>query len=134
MATDHLTKTDRDFGEAGEMKAYSALKFFDPSLILHEKRYDEIDFIGEKADVELKTRTCKYGVFPDIMIGANKGSKLKVGKKMFFAFQFTNGIWYIEYTEEAFSNIDIKLFKRNGSIYKPQPCYFIPLDRLTKLN
>jgi hypothetical protein len=131
---DELTKADRDFGQAGEMKAYNALKFFDPSLTIHEKRFDEIDFIGNSADVELKTRTCRYGAFPDIMIGCNKATKLKAGKKLYFAFQFTNGIWYIEYTSEAFNNIDKKIFKRSRSFDREQLCFFIPLDRLTKLN
>ena len=134
LSMDELTKEDRDYGEAGEKQAYNALKFFDPSLTIHEKRYDEIDFIGISADVELKTRTCRYGAFPDIMIGCNKATKLKAGKKLYFAFQFTNGIWYIEYTSEAFNNIDKKIFKRSRSFDREQLCFFIPLDRLTKLN
>jgi hypothetical protein len=133
MVADELTKADRDFGTAGEHKAYDVLKFFDPTLKLHSERYDTIDFVGEKADVELKTRTCRYGAFPDIMINCCKSKTYNGTKKLYFAFQFTNGIWYIEYTPHAFANIEKRMFKRNGSIYGAQLCFFIPLERLTKL-
>jgi hypothetical protein len=133
MTNDELTRADREFGEDGEIRAYETLKKLDSSIVQHTKRYDTIDFYGNVADIELKTRTCRYGAFPDIMINACKASKYKVGKKLYFAFQFTDGIWYIEYTPQAFSDIEKRPFKRIGSVYKEQLCFFIPLDRLLRL-
>jgi hypothetical protein len=133
LATDQYTLADREFGAAGEVTAYDMLKVFDSTLVKHTERFDTIDFIGKTADVELKTRTCRYGQYPDVMINCCKSSKYTGTKKLYFAFQFTNGIYYIEYTPTAFANIEHRLFKRNRDFDKPQLCYFIPLDRLTKL-
>lgn len=134
LATDHLTKADRDFGAEGEQRAYELLKSLDNTIVQHTKRFDTVDFKGKDADIELKTRTCRYGAFPDIMINCCKASKYKIEKKLYFAFQFTNGIWYIEYTPDAFKDIEKRPFKRSRSFDTESLCFFIPLDKLTRLE
>jgi hypothetical protein len=118
-----MSEVNRQFGLLGECRALSKLRTLDPSIVKLEPRYEIVDFIGNNADIELKTRRVCYGYYPDVMIGVNKITKYNPAKKLYFAFQFTNGIWYIEYTPEAFEDIPVRYFKNSK-------CFFIKLDRL----
>jgi hypothetical protein len=121
-----MSEANRQFGLTGELKALEKLRRLDPTIIRREARYEIVDFCGDSADVELKTRRIAYGYYPDVMIGVNKINEYTGAKKLYFAFQFTNGLYYIQYTPDAFSNIIRRTFKGSN-------CFFIDLDRLTLL-
>ena len=83
------------------------------------------DFQGHNKVIELKSRLCKRNTFKDTAIGASKiaYAKQQHHLKIYFVFQFLDGIYYWEYDPS------IKL--RSGKIPTTGiPHWFIPVEIL----
>lgn len=125
---------DRAIGREGEHRVFDTLRLLDPTLVLHERMFDRLDFIGDKIRIEHKTRTNAYNDYPTTLMPCDKA--IICDKPLYFTFGFTDGVYYIEYTPEAFADIEVKPFCRNrryGIVDKPKPYFHIPIDRLVKL-
>lgn len=125
---------DRAIGRAGEYNVIDVLKTLDPSIILHNRMFDRLDFIGEKVRIEHKTRTNAYNDYPTTLMPCDKA--IVDEKPLYFTFGFTDGVYMIEYTPDSFADIEVKPFCRRpryGIIDKPKPYFHIPIDRLVKL-
>jgi hypothetical protein len=97
-----------------------------------EDKYAIFDFYDCEYKYELKSRNNKYQQFPTTLIGCNK-----LAPKTIYLFNFTNGLYFLEYNEELFNTFEKKPFKRHpreGKIDYEREYIFIPIEHLTKIN
>jgi hypothetical protein len=108
-------------------------KYFNDDIVKSSCKNSKYDYIGTKNYYEVKSRKNKYDAFPTTLIGANK----VFSDNQIFIFNFLDGIYYIQYDEKSFEVFEKKPFTRNfrsGVVDKEQLYYFIPIDRLIKLD
>lgn len=129
-------KQDLIFGTKQEIKQLKKITtFFNDNLRKSEKKYQRWDFEGDTHIYELKSRNNKLYHYPDTLIAEDKilSPKQLNGKKQIFLFNFTDGIYYIEYDKNVFKNIRCEMYvrnKRNDYNDIEKPYYFIEVWRL----
>ena len=127
---------DYEFGTMCEDKVLDILnKHFgvDGEIRKSEGRYCSYDFISKHKCYELKSRTNEYDKYPTTMLGLDKCCR----DNLTFLFNFTDGLYYINYDEELFATFEKKKFKRKDRIDKrdvEKNYLFIPIQHLTKLE
>jgi len=92
------------------------------------------DFESDTTLYELKSRTNNYNKYNDTLLGFNK--IINGSKKQVFLFNFTDGLFYIEYDETLFNTFTKKPFVRNQRTdYNdiPKIYLFIPINKLKKI-
>ena len=100
------------FGKKAEKEIIPILTdFFKREIKEYTERFSKFDFYDEIYNYELKTRTNSYKRFPTTMITENK---IAGEKKQIFIFNFTDGIYYIEYDKELFDTFEKQQFSRAG--------------------
>lgn len=119
-------------------------KIFDKGLKKTKSYWSVIDFKSYKMDLEMKSRTNCYNKYPNTMFGANKlkyawGGVEKYGKRVIFAFAFTDGLYYWELTRENYEKCggDKAIYvggtnERGYDDYKDH--FHIPIDQLIKIS
>lgn len=108
-------------------------KYFNDDIIKSPSKTSRYDYKGTKYFYEVKSRKNNYDAFPTTIIGANK----VFTDNQIFIFNFLDGIYYIQYDEKSFETFEKKPFVRKarcGFVDKEQMYYFIPCDRLVKLD
>jgi hypothetical protein len=130
---------DLEYGLQKENEVMNVLsKAFDVELIKTSK-YASIDFKSDSVDIELKSRTNAHDTYMTTMIPKSKIDYIKKyggDKRFIFAFNFTDGLYYIEYNSEFFDKFEFKMFVRNKRIDyndKEQMYCFIPTSKLIKI-
>jgi hypothetical protein len=127
---------DYQFGKTNEERVLIKLcKVFDEQ-ILPTTEFCSWDFESDSAIYELKTRNHSSNTYQDVMIGYNKIQPFNNNKPQYFLFNFTDGLFYIKYDEDVFTDFELKLFKREGRTDyndKPQVVCHIPIKYLTKI-
>lgn len=127
---------DYEFGRKAEDDILGTLRTFfaDPTITPSTDKYDRYDFTGAGRKYELKTRRLTRQRFATTM--------LPVGKLMsenpegnIFLFQFTDGLYYISYNAEQFSNFTVAPFCRQdrAGFDMEQEYIYIPVNLLTKI-
>lgn len=92
------------------------------------------DFQGKNKYIELKSRNCNRLTYKDTAIGVEKinyaETLLLLGAKVYFVFQFTDGLYFWEY-----ESIQKQTILRYGKIPTSGiPHWFIPGNKLTPLK
>jgi len=129
-----LSKTlqDLNFGILAEDELLDVIKKKYPSV---EKTplTSVIDYECDNYVIELKTRRCNHNKYPTTMIGKNKiDYMLKSKKRAICLFNFYDGLYEIEITEDVIEKFDCCFGgrhdrgKREYNIY-----YYIPVKMLT---
>ena len=124
---------DYNFGRAQELIVLPQLaKFFNDDIKPAEDKYSKHDFIGREYVYELKSRTNTFSAYPTTYLPADKVVKTR---KQIFVFNFTDGLYYIEYDEEAWKDITVAPFRRFriGVNDKEKPYYHIPISLLKRI-
>lgn len=95
-------------------------------------KYTKYDFQGNEFVYELKSRTCSFGKYPTTLLPADK---VIPDKKQRFVFQFTDGLYYIEYDPLVFKDIEIASFRRFriGVNDREKPYLHIPTTLLKRI-
>jgi hypothetical protein len=126
---------DYSFGIKNEDKILPIINgYFKDNIKKSTSTMSKNDYYGDKYIYELKSRTNKYDAYPTTLLGYNKRPD---DKKQHFLFSFSDGLYTIEYSQELFSTFETKPFCRNQrSDYndKPMLYYFIPINKLTKID
>jgi hypothetical protein len=126
-------KQDYAFGITKEQEVLTKINEYfkdDIQQVLNKKSKN--DFKGTKYIYELKSRTNKYADYPTTLIAQDK----IFSDNHIFLFNFTDGLYYIKYDEEAFKEFEVKDFKRRfrtdiKDIKKPY--LYIPIIKLCKI-
>ena len=102
---------------------------------MYGNEYCSYDFEGtDGTKIELKSRRNKYNDYSTTLIPVHKCVSMDLCKNI-FVFNFTDGIYYIEWNKNIFANYETKmvLYKRlNRDDYKLH--YLIPIEDLTLLK
>jgi hypothetical protein len=100
-------------------------------------KYDPFDYTSPTIDIELKTRTNTYRRYPTTMIPYSKVLHAKSSPRTtIFAFNFTDGLYYIEYDPTLFSSFLTNEFQRDDRQDhrdRPQEYLYIPIQSLRPL-
>jgi hypothetical protein len=127
-------KKDYVFGKAQEDEVLLKIQNkFNDNIVKSSSKFEKYDYKGDKYYYELKSRNNKYNAYPTTLIDISK----VVGDNMIFLFNFTDGLYYIKYDKTLFDTFECKEFvrhKRYDFIDKPKPYYYIPIDKLTKIE
>lgn len=121
-------------GRAGETRVHEILKTLDPTLRKTRQMFDRLDFEGDSVRVEHKTRSNTYSAYPTTLMPCDKA--IAGDKPLYFSFGFTDGVYIIQYTPEAFADIEVAPFCRKpraGIVDRPKPYFHIPVSRLVKI-
>lgn len=131
-------KSDYLLGCESERSVLSQLRVFDPTLEKTENDKHPFDFVNKVSDlyIELKTRNNTKERYATTMVSA---SKVKYARDhpntdFYFAFKFTDGLYYIAYDETIFSTFEVGEGGRfdRGRPELNQYCY-IPVSLLLPL-
>jgi hypothetical protein len=111
-------------------------------ITLHQtNRFHLFDYISDNQEIyiELKTRECTHLKYKDTMIGMNKIYKaielITEGKKIYFVFKFTDGIYYWNY-KGTHKNEWVRDGGRNDrsiNEWKTKGYLYIPYNLLIKI-
>ena len=97
-------------------------------------KYDPVDYTSPTIDIELKTRTNRYKQYPTTMIPTSKLQYAATSpRRTVFAFQFTDGLYSIDYDPALFSTFETNEFQRNDRsdhTDRAQDYTFIPIKYL----
>lgn len=100
-------------------------------------KYDPMDYISPTHAIELKTRTNKYKQYPTTMLPYSKVQHADSSPlTTFFVFNFTDGLYYIEYNKSVFSAFTTNEFQRDdrpGHTDRAQEYLYIPIKSLRPL-
>jgi len=124
---------DYQFGKQQENKQFEIIKNYFKDDIKTTSKYCSYDFESESCCYELKSRNIEYSRFPTTIIPADK---IKGRKKLIFLFNFTDGLYFIEYIKEVFDEFTLANFQRNQRSDfndKEKLYYFIPIAKLIKI-
>jgi hypothetical protein len=129
---------DYQFGTTSEEQTLSTILTLDPTLHRNQDKYSPFDYnnAGNTTFVELKTRNNAKNKYPTTMIPL---SKVKIAEKnpsktYYFAFKFTDGLYYIQYDKNLFDTFEVK---EGGRWDRGRPelnqYLYIPVNKLTAL-
>lgn len=129
---------DYQFGIEQEEKIKEILeKQFDTKLT-KLSRYAKFDFESEKCLIEVKSRNVTSTRFDSTMLPYTKIEGIeKQNKEVYFVFNFTDKIYYIQYNQELFKTFGKANYKRKQRIDyddKEQLYIFIPIKNLSLIN
>lgn len=125
----HYTNSYK-YGKEQEAKVLIVIKEFwnEREIIQDDDKYARYDFFCEDYLYELKSRTNKYAYYPTTMITCNKLQKNEKG--IILLFNFTDGLYYIEYDEELFKTFQTYLFSRAEIQSDEKLHIYIPITEL----
>jgi hypothetical protein len=126
-----MFQRDYQFGIKSEKAIKPTLENYFKEELTHTKLFTPWDFTGKNNVYEVKTRRIYYKQFPTTIIPQDKARPNAI-----FVFNFIDGVYYIPYDEEQFKEFDCKEFRRyrEGVNDIEKPYYYIPIDRLTKIQ
>jgi hypothetical protein len=126
-------KRDYDFGKQQEEILLPLLSNFFNQPLTKTDPTCQWDYEGPDTLFEVKSRTNPYSKYPTTLLPFDKVIE---GKRQIFVFNFTDGIYFIEYNKDQFDTFIVKDFRRfrQGVRDKEKPYLFIPIDTLTKIE
>ena len=139
LKTDFIKKSNQLQGKLSEIYLRPKIEHKFKTKFKMTHYHHPFDFISENIYIELKTRNNNYNKYPTTMIGHNKLIKARELKnkniKTYFFFRFTDGIYYIRYTDKLLDNIKSKIGGRFDRGCKELNLYsYIPIDQLKRLE
>lgn len=130
---------DLDYGLPKENPVIDTLKkWFEEEITKSTYQYCPHDGFSKTTEYEIKSRRNRYNQYPTTIIPCSKIRNMK-RDRLVFVFNFTDGLYYIQYDKEKFAKYEIKMVeavrKRGGVIGKNlEPHFFIPIGDLTHIN
>ncbi len=128
---------DYQLGTNAERTLLPTFNSFFATTFTPTGQYDPFDFTSPTINLELKTRTNKYKQYPTTLLPYSKIKHAASSpKRTIFAFNFTDGLYYIEYDKSVFSAFTTNEFQRTdrpGHTDRQQEYIYIPIQSLSRL-
>ena len=127
-------QNDIAFGLANEKPVLTHItSFFKEDIRQATDKYSKWDYYSDNTKYELKSRRNKYADYPTTIVGVNK--TIDVKGRLVFLFHFFDGLYYIIFDPEKFSDYEIKDIKyvRSGGKETATPHYHIPICDLQQI-
>jgi hypothetical protein len=123
-------ESDYIWAEEQEKIVYPIVKeyFEDVENLKKGNRYSPYDYWTDDIDFELKSRKNRYNQYPSTMITKNKITG--TDKALILLFNFTDGLYFIQYNQELFSNFKINNFSRANVGWDEKEHVYIPIEHL----
>jgi hypothetical protein len=127
-----ILNRDLNFGFAKEEQVIHKLSNHFNETCEPTPRYCKYDAISPTKKFEIKSRRNKHNTYPTTIIPVDKS---EVEGELYFVFNFEDGLYYIEYNEEAFEKYEIRDISavRTGGVYTLKPHYLIDVADLTAI-
>jgi hypothetical protein len=129
-----LLNRDIVFGTGLEVPVINKLEcYFGETIKKAEDKFSPFDAYSENTKYEIKSRRNRYNQYPTTIIACDK---TRTAGRLVFVFHFTDGLYYIEYNKEKFSQFEIKPVSaiRAGGVRTLKDHFFIPIECLEKIN
>jgi len=131
-----IFQQDLDFGFKAEDDLFSKIKENYGENICKTAKNCRVDYESEDVLIELKSRRNTYSKYPTTMISKSKiDYMLKSGKKSICLFNFTDGVYTIEITENIVEQFELR---QGGRWDRGRPelsqYYYIPIELLKMLK
>jgi hypothetical protein len=133
-------RSDYAFGTANEKKSHSILENHFNKTLHYRGGSSIFDYDdGATFYLELKSRRIHHDTYDTTIIGANKVeyAKMNPSRTYWFCWNYEDGIYGIQFSNERFDGYEKKLYKRGerpDTKNTPQMCYFIPVSDLIRLS
>jgi len=128
---------DYHLGTTAESRLLPVFNAFFNTAFAPTGKYDPVDYTSPTHDLELKTRTNKYRQYPTTLLPYSKILHAASSpRKTIFAFNFTDGLYYIEYDSKLFSTFTTNEFQRDDRQDhrdRQQEYIYIPIKHLLPL-
>ena len=137
MSSARTLESDLKFGKTFEMNMFDLIKQIDGDLIPSEDPFALFDFVSDKSEVELKSRTFYMRTYPTTIVGANKIKYIESNpdKSYYFCFAFIDGLYYVKYSKDLFSKFKKKKCERNDrGKTEIMDVIHIPIEYLTQIH
>jgi hypothetical protein len=128
---------DHSFGKDAECSSYDDLKGLTKGDLIHNTDiFAPWDFESEDLLIEMKTRYCSSGDYPTAMLQYKKVMRAcqdESGRRIIFAFRYTDGLYVIDYDPVDFSGYEIVMSQvadRPDYKERPEPRIYIPISDL----
>lgn len=129
---------DYQLGTQAESRLLPVFNRFFNTTFQPTGKYDPVDYVSPTHNLELKTRTNRCNQYPTTLLPYSKILHAKSSpRKTFFAFNFTDGLYYIEYEPNLFSTFTTNEFQRDDRQDhrdRQQEYIYIPVKSLRPLN
>ena len=110
--------------------------FNEPTLKTTSK-FSIYDYVGDSICIELKQRQIRHNQYRDTMIGMNKiNEALKINKKVYFVFLFTDGLYKYQFDKDDLENgnIEMRIGGRNDrNSNEIKDYYYISTNLLSEM-
>ena len=126
-----------NFGIQGQKDNIDLLRQLIPNIVEIEERFCPFDFRDEDNTmfIELKTRRNNKDKYPTTMVPHSKILKIDPNNTYYFAFKFTDGLYYIKYEKELFDTFEVRVGGRNDRGLPEYENYvYIPVELLTLIQ
>jgi hypothetical protein len=127
-------KQDYAFGKSKEVEVLSSVRrHFADDVDSSVDNFSIYDFRGRTFHYELKSRTNALNAYPTTLLPCDK----VFTDRQIFLFNFTDGLYYIEYNKELFDTFETKQIvrnKRTDYVDKPKMYYYIPVSALLPIT
>ncbi len=134
---------DCAFGFSNQQTMKQILDAYFGGNHIEQPRYAKWDFISDdgKRFIEVKSRRCAHDTYPTALVGRNKvsiaESDTDQSHSYYFAYQYTDGAFIVQYDPTLFSSFVCEPFQRGGRagiVDRSVDTYHIPHNNLSKIN
>jgi hypothetical protein len=125
-----ILNRDLKFGFAQESQVIDKLSTHFNETCEPTSRYCRYDAISPTKKFEIKSRRNKHDTYPTTLIPVDK---TEIEGELYFVFNFTDGLYFIEYNKERFEKYEVRDIGavRGGGVYTLKPHYLIDVADLT---
>jgi len=132
-------KNDIEYGLNAEKDVIKKLcDYFDEVILKNTFQYSIYDAKCKQTQTnyEIKSRRNCKKKYPTTIVSYNKIMKKQENEKLIFVFQFTDGLYFIEYNPKLFSTFEIQdiIYYREGVSPKPVKHICIPVNLLLEIE
>jgi len=127
-----ILNRDRTFGFALEDKVIAQLTTYFGETCEPTPKFCKYDAVSATKKFEIKSRRNKHDTYPTTLIPVDKTD---VEGELYFCFNFTDGLYYIQYNKEQFDTYEIRDIEavRGYGNRTLKPHYLIDIKDLTKI-
>jgi len=131
-------ESDYALGAQNEAECLSSISaYLRTDMELNPNMYGEMDYHNSDRTIwaEVKRRYCSHDRFDTIIIGKNKVDFLKnnPASRGTFFWKFNDGLYCVEYNNEAFERYTMDQFTRTDRGDSPSLVYYIPTSDLRQV-
>jgi hypothetical protein len=122
-------------GRTAETTCFPVFQAKFPDLVRIKNPYALFDFESPECRIELKARTTPHDKYPTTIVGENKVQAAeKDPRAHYFAFAFTDGLYWVQYDKDLFADFEVKDGgRRDRGRPEIKPYRYIPITALTKV-